>query len=122
MASSRSNTVTEWPALFNWAAAARPAGPDPTTATFLPVRSTGVRGFTRLRAQAVSMIFFSISSMVTAGWLMDSTQDASQGAGQILPVNSGKLFVEDSTSEAVSQSPRYTASLNSGMILPSGQP
>ncbi len=37
MRSSRSNTVTECPARVSCCAAARPAGPDPTTATFLPV-------------------------------------------------------------------------------------
>ena len=31
--------------------------------------------------------------MATAGLLIPNTQDDSQGAGQILPVNSGKLFV-----------------------------
>ena len=37
MRSARSNTVTAWPARVSCCAAARPAGPDPTTATFLPV-------------------------------------------------------------------------------------
>jgi hypothetical protein len=35
----------------------------------------------------------SISLIVTAGWLIASTQLDSQGAGHNLPVNSGKLFV-----------------------------
>ena len=39
------------------------------------------------------MIFFSIISIETGSLLIDKVQDASQGAGQILPVNSGKLFV-----------------------------
>ncbi len=39
--SARSKTVTEWPALLSCAAAHRPAGPEPTTATFLPVRDFG---------------------------------------------------------------------------------
>ncbi len=38
MRSARSNTVTRCPARFNWSAAASPAGPEPTTATRLPVR------------------------------------------------------------------------------------
>ena len=42
--SARSYTVTRWPALLSWSAAARPAGPDPMTATFLPVRLTGGLG------------------------------------------------------------------------------
>ena len=41
MRSARSKTVTEWPALLSWAAAASPAGPLPTTATRLPVRCAG---------------------------------------------------------------------------------
>ena len=44
MRSARSNTVTVWPARFSWAAAASPAGPEPTTATFLPVRMLGRLG------------------------------------------------------------------------------
>ena len=37
MRSARSNTTTSWPARVSCWAAARPAGPEPTTATFLPV-------------------------------------------------------------------------------------
>jgi hypothetical protein len=39
--SARSNTVTAWPARFSSAAQAKPAEPEPTTATFLPVRKLG---------------------------------------------------------------------------------
>ena len=42
--SSRSSTVTAWPARFSCAAAARPAGPEPITATLLPVRAAGGSG------------------------------------------------------------------------------
>ena len=35
-----------------------------------------------------------MSLMETGGWLMPSTQAASHGAGQMRPVNSGKLLVE----------------------------
>jgi hypothetical protein len=38
-------------------------------------------------------MFFSFCLIVTGGWLMPSTHDASQGAGQMRPVNSGKLLV-----------------------------
>jgi hypothetical protein len=51
-----------------------------------------------------------------------SVQAASQGAGQTRPVNSGKLLVWCSTSMALRQSPRYTRSLKSGMMLLTGQP
>jgi hypothetical protein len=60
--------------------------------------------------------------MVTGSWLMPSTQDVSHGAGQSRPVNSGKLFVACSRSDASSQSPRHTRSFHSGIRLPSGQP
>ena len=43
--------------------------------------------------EGLSMIDTSMFLMVTAGWLMPRTQDVSHGAGQMRPVNSGKLFV-----------------------------
>ena len=43
-------------------------------------------------------------------------------AGQTVPVNSGKLFVEWRRTSASSHFPRYTRSFQSGMMLPSGQP
>src|SRR5882757_3218309 len=73
-------------------------------------------------SKAISTMCFSISSMVTGGWLMPSTQLLSQGAGQMRPVNSGKLLVEASISYASFHCWRYTASLNSGMTLPRGHP
>ncbi|MCY1243718.1 hypothetical protein D9M72_567450 [compost metagenome] len=60
--------------------------------------------------------------MVTAGWLIPSTQDASQGAGHRRPVNSGKLLVACSRSIASSPLSRHTRSFHSGIRLPSGQP
>ncbi len=44
--------------------------------------------------------------MVTGGSLMPSTQAASQGAGQMRPVNSGKLLVACRTRMASRQRPR----------------
>ncbi len=46
------------------------------------------------------MIVTSTCLMVTAGWLMPSTQAVSHGAGHSRPVNSGKLFVACSRSVA----------------------
>src|SRR5215208_3599033 len=48
--SSFSKTVTLWPAQLSCWAAARPAGPDPTTATCLPVllRRRGFGGYPAL--------------------------------------------------------------------------
>ena len=54
--------------------------------------------------------------------MMRSTHASSHGAGQMRPVNSGKLLVESSTWKAFFQSPRYTRSLKSGMMLLTGQP
>lgn len=65
---------------------------------------------------------FSISSMVTGNSFIPSTHDPSQGAGQILPVNSGKLLVVESISYAFFHWLLYTASLNSGITFPNGQP
>ena len=82
MRSSRSNTVTVWPARFSCAAAARPAGPDPTIATFLPVRFSGGSATTHPSANPLSMIAFSMLLIVTAGSLMPRTHDPSHGVGQ----------------------------------------
>ena len=93
MRSARSYTVTPCPTLVSCWAAARPAGPDPTTATRLPVTVAGITGVTHPSAQARSMISNSTCLMVTGSELMPRTQAASQGAGHSLPVNSGKLLV-----------------------------
>jgi len=68
------------------------------------------------------MIVFSICSIATGGLLIPKTHEASHGAGQILPVNSGKLLVELNISYACFQFWWYTASLKSGIIFPRGQP
>ena len=68
------------------------------------------------------MIACSIDLMPTAASFTFSTQAASHGAGQMRPVNSGKLLVLCSTAIAFFQSPRYTRSLKSGMMLLTGQP
>ena len=99
-----SKTVISCPALFNCCAAARPAGPEPIIAIFLPVLIFGGSGFTRPDSQAFSIIFFSIISMETGSLFIERVQEASQGAGHILPVNSGKLLVADNLKYADSQS------------------
>ena len=80
--------------MFNWSAHVRPAGPDPTIAIFLLNLLLIICGFTYPFKNAFSIICFSIFSMVTGSWLIPKTQECSQGAGQILPVNSGKSFWE----------------------------
>ena len=68
------------------------------------------------------MMACSIDLMPTASSFTFSVQAASQGAGQMRPVNSGKLLVLCSTSMAAFQSLRNTRSLKSGMMLLTGQP
>jgi len=94
MRSLFSNTVTSWPARASCWAAARPAGPEPTMATFLPVLTRGGCGTTQPCSQPVSMILRSIDLMPTGSLLMPRVQADSHGAGQMRPVNSGKLLVE----------------------------
>ena len=120
--SARSNTVTSWPARVSCCAAARPAGPEPTTATLRPVREAGSSGRTQPISKALSMIATSTCLIVTGSALMPSTHAPSHGAGHSLPVNSGKLLVACSRSMASCQRSRYTRSFQSGMMLPSGQP
>ena len=122
MKSARSRTVTQCPARLSCWAAASPAGPEPTTATFLSVRSAGGSGLIQPLANPRSEISFSMYSMVTGSWLMARTQEPSQGAGQMRPVNSGKLLVLRRMRVACSQLPRKTWWLNSGMTFPRGQP
>ena len=74
------------------------------------------------RVEGGSIIDFSIYSIVTGGLLIPNTQAASHGAGQIRPVNSGKLLVEWRRSIASLSSPRQVRSFHSGMRLPNGQP
>ena len=91
--SARSNTTTLCPALVSCWAAANPAGPEPATATRRPVFSAGTSGTIHPSSHARSTMLTSICLIVTGGSLIPSTQDPSQGAGQSLPVNSGKLLV-----------------------------
>ena len=93
MRSARSNTTTLWPARVSCWAAASPAGPDPTTATARPLRSSHTTGVIHPSSQARSTISTSTCLMVTGSSLMPSTQAASHGAGHSRPVNSGKLLV-----------------------------
>lgn len=110
--SLRSYTRTWWPAwkrrnrlersqcletldhtLFNWSAAAIPAGPLPMIATFLPVRTAGGRGTTHPSSHALSIMAASMVLMPTGAELMPRTHDSWHGAGQTRPVTSGRLFV-----------------------------
>ena len=68
------------------------------------------------------MIDTSIVLIVTGGSLMPKTHDPSHGAGHTRPVNSGKLLVSSSLSSASRHWPAATSALNSGTLLPSGQP
>ena len=99
-----------------------PPGPEPTTATRLPVRLRGGSGTIQPSSKARSTMVFSMCLMVTGGSLMPSTQAASQGAGQMRPVNSGKLLVECRTRMASLQRSLKTRSFQSGMMLLTGQP
>src|SRR5688572_1077081 len=67
-------------------------------------------------------MFFSIVLIATGGSLIPSTQAASQGAGHIRPVNSGKLLVACNWRIASCQRSRYTKSFQSGIMLLTGQP
>ena len=120
--SARSYTITEWPTRFSCAAAAKPAGPDPTMAIDFPVRESGGCGFTHPSSKPRSMIAISIFLMATGGSVIPSTQLPSQGAGHTRPVNSGKLLVACNRSRASRHWPLYTRSFHSGIRLCVGQP
>src|SRR5215468_1995694 len=105
MRSLFSNTVTSWPARASCCAQARPAGPEPTTATRLPVLVADGSGLIQPFSYALSTIAHSIVLMVTGLSSRLRVQDASHGAGQTRPVNSGKLLVECRLRAASCQSP-----------------
>jgi hypothetical protein len=115
-------TVIECPRRLSWSAAASPAGPEPTTQTFLPEYWGGCRGTMRPSAQASSMTLSSPAFMVTGPSYFPQLQAFSQGAGQTLPVNSGKLLVFSSRASAWALLPIMIMSFHSGMRLCSGQP
>ena len=83
----------------------RRTGADDRDALAGARRRAAPAGSSLLR-NARSTIVFSISLIVTGGSLMPSTQAASHGAGQMRPVNSGKLLVECRTRMASFQRPR----------------
>ena len=72
----------------------------------LPVPRGASCGLIQPSSQPRSMIAASIDLMVTGVSTMFSVQAASQGAGQMRPVNSGKLLVECRFSSAVFHWPR----------------
>ncbi len=76
------------------------------TATVLPDRRSGICGVTSPVSHALSMMETSTFLMVTGAWLMPRTHADSHGAGHSRPVNSGKLLVACSRSEAADQSSR----------------
>ena len=117
-----SYTVTSWPLLLSFSAAARPDGPEPITATFFPVRTLGGSALIRPFSKAYSIIPYSFSLIVTGSSLSPHVHAASHGAGHTRDVNSGKLFVFKSLSSALSIFPRYIMSFHSGIRLLSGQP
>mmetsp|Transcript_20311 Transcript_20311/g.32784 ORF Transcript_20311/g.32784 Transcript_20311/m.32784 type:complete len:277 (+) Transcript_20311:902-1732(+) len=120
--SARSYTVTLWPIWLSWSAAARPAGPLPTTATLMPVRKGGTRGVIHPSSHARSTMEYSMFLMVMGSSTRPATQPPSQGAGHTRPVNSGKLLVLCSRSLASRHWPLYTSSFHSGIRLLTGHP
>ena len=60
--------------MLSWAAAARPAGPLPMTATFFPDRWSGGSGWIHPISKAWSIMAHSMFLMVTGGELMPRTQ------------------------------------------------
>mmetsp|Transcript_61284 Transcript_61284/g.114611 ORF Transcript_61284/g.114611 Transcript_61284/m.114611 type:complete len:209 (-) Transcript_61284:1-627(-) len=107
--SALSMTSTRCPARFNCCAAAKPAGPEPMMATRRPVRCKGGCGFTQPFEKPYSMIDNSVVLMATGFSLMPRTQASSHGAGQVVPVNSGKLLVSRRRSRALFHSPSCTS-------------
>ena len=75
-------------------------------AIVLPVLSFATSGLTQPSFHPRSMMAHSIDLMVTGVSSMFSVHELSHGAGQMRPVNSGKLLVECRLLNASCQSPR----------------
>mmetsp|Transcript_49378 Transcript_49378/g.152279 ORF Transcript_49378/g.152279 Transcript_49378/m.152279 type:complete len:290 (-) Transcript_49378:761-1630(-) len=120
--SARSMTRTRWPARLSCCAAAKPAGPEPMMATRRPVRCWGGWGRIQPLVKPCSMIASSADLIATGFSLMPRTHASSQGAGQVVPVNSGKLLVSRRRSRARFHSPSCTSWFHVGIRLPRGQP
>src|SRR5213080_2840604 len=99
-----------------------PAGPEPTTATRLPVFCAGGSGAIQPCSKALSAIAHSIVLMVTGLSSRLSVHEASHGAGQMRPVTSGKLLVECRLRAASFQSPAWTRAFQAEIWLLTGQP
>ena len=78
----------------NCCAAAKPAGPEPIIAILLLIFFGAISGLIHPLLHALSTIEHSIVLIVTGVSSIFKVHAASHGAGQIRPVNSGKLFVE----------------------------
>ena len=91
--SDLSNTVTIWPLVLSWSAAASPAGPEPTTAIRFPVLTLGGLGPAQPFSYARSIIAISFSLVHTASPFRPQVHAFSHSAGQTRLVNSGKLLV-----------------------------
>ena len=106
MRSARSKTVTLCPAWLSRSAQASPAGPEPTTATVLPVRLSGGWGWIQPSSNPFSMMACSMDLIATGAVTNAAVHEPSHGAGQTLPVNSGKLLVFIKRSSACFHNPR----------------
>ena len=93
MSARFSYTVTLKPLRRRVTAADRPEGPAPTTATLLPFSTAGGRGTTHPLRKAVSIMCFSDCRTITDSSSSWWTQLASQRAGQMREVNSGKSLL-----------------------------
>jgi len=101
-----SKTVTSWPARASCCAAARPAGPEPTMATRLPVRICSRLGFDKAFLKgAVDNALLDLPD--GDGRLADaSTHAALAGSGTERPVKLGKIVVACNWRIASRQRPR----------------
>ena len=88
----------------------------------LPVETEDGSGLIQPISHALSAMACSMVLMATGWFSRLSVQASSHGAGQMRPVNSGKLLVECRLRAASSQSFWNTRSFQSGIWLCTGQP
>ncbi len=120
-----SNMVTLCPSLARSAAQVSPAGPEPITATFLPVGGASwVGDLFSLWPRSQSATYLSMRPMAMGAFFLPSVQTCSHcvSCGQTLPQMAGRAFLLLSILTASGISPSRTALMNSGISTFTGQP
>ena len=121
---SASKIVTSWPCRIRSPATVSPAGPAPTTATFLPVGAAlgGIKRLPCSRSQSAAKR--SSLPMATGSSFFPTIQSFSHwsSCGQTLPHTAGRLLRSFSLRAAPAKSPSAISAMKAGISISTGHP